>query len=141
MLIPVKSAVTDKIQLFRLLKETLSSNYLANELVLKGGTYSSLLNFLDRFSVELDFDLPNKNSAEKVKQEWHKIFNDPDLIVKDESKNYLHFFLKYPPSTAYARNTLKLEINDQHSKFNEYEKWIYRKLICIVLGIPKYYVR
>lgn len=122
MLAPSRQAVTHKIQLFRLLKEILASNYLANQLVFKGGTYASLLNYLDRFSVDLDFDLPNKNATEKVKHECLKIFTDLDLVIKDESKNYLQFFLKYPSAIDNARNTLKLEINDKPSKFNEYEK-------------------
>ena len=122
MLTPSRSAVTHKIQLFKLLKAILSSNFLANELAFKGGTYASLLNYLDRFSVDLDFDLPNKYSAERVKNDCYKIFTDLDFVVKDESKNYLQFFLKYPSAEKNERDTIKLEINDKPSKFNEYEK-------------------
>lgn len=121
MLTPSKQAVTHKIQLFRLLREILASNFLANELVFKGGTYASLLNYLDRFSVDLDFDLPNNESVSKIKDECYSIFKTLGLDIKDESKNYLQFFLKYPASEK-SRNTLKLEINDTPSKFNTYEK-------------------
>jgi predicted nucleotidyltransferase component of viral defense system len=87
----------------------------------KGGTYASLRGVLDRFSVDLDFDLPNKKSREAIGKECYEIFEKLDLEIKDESKKYLQFFLKYDAPEG-ERNTLKLEINDDVSKYNEYEK-------------------
>jgi predicted nucleotidyltransferase component of viral defense system len=87
----------------------------------KGGTYASLRGVLDRFSVDLDFDLPNKQSRGDIRKECYDIFNDLGLEIKDESKKYLQFFLRYEAPEG-QRNTLKLEINDDVSECNEYEK-------------------
>ncbi|MBD3365771.1 hypothetical protein GF360_00285 [candidate division WWE3 bacterium] len=113
--------IRHKVQLLRLLREILSNEILANELVFKGGTYAALRGFLDRFSVDLDFDLLNQDSSPKVKQELHTIFADLDLAIKDESRNYLQFFLRYD-APENARNTLKIDINDAPSSFNSYER-------------------
>ncbi len=121
MIVPRRQDIKHKIQLFRLLRAILSNDFLANALVFKGGTYASLLNVLDRFSVDLDFDLPDKTATAKVRNELYKVFNDLGLAVKDESKKYLQFFLKYSAPDN-ERNTLELDINDQPSKFNTYQR-------------------
>ncbi|MFA5776124.1 MAG: nucleotidyl transferase AbiEii/AbiGii toxin family protein [Patescibacteria group bacterium] len=111
-----------KVQLLRLLSEILKNNMLANELMFKGGTYAALRGVLNRFSVDLDFDLPNKDAKSKIENRLYDIFKDLGLEIKNQSKNYLQFFLKYPVTLPTERNTLKLEINDVPSQFNKYEK-------------------
>lgn len=111
-----------KVQLLRLLSEILKDNMLASELMFKGGTFASLRNVLNRFSVDLDFDLPNKDVKSKIEIRLHAMFKDLGLELKDQSKNYLQFHLKYPTTPPTGRNTLKLEINDVPSKYNKYEK-------------------
>ena len=61
MIIPKPSDAKHKTQMYRLLREILQNNILANKLVFKGGTYAALRGVLDRFSVDLDFDLPNSS--------------------------------------------------------------------------------
>jgi len=61
-----------------------------------------------------------KEEKEQIRVCLQNIFKMLDLQIKDESKNYLQFFLKY--NSLSDRNTLKLEINDIPSKFNKYEK-------------------
>jgi len=121
MILPKPEDVLHKNQMFRLLREILSNKKLASNLMFKGGTYAALIGVLDRFSIDLDFDLPNKEKKDELRQECHAIFKKLDLDVKDESANYLQFFLKYE-SKPYERNTIKLEINDDPSPFNRYEK-------------------
>ncbi len=120
MIIPRPEDAKHKIQMYRLLREILKINQLANDLVFKGGTCAVLRGVLDRFSVDLDFDLPDNSRKDDIREICHDIFKKLDLVIKDESKNHLQFFLKYD-SDDYARNTLKLEINDQVSKYAEYE--------------------
>jgi len=122
MIIPKPSDAKHKTQMYRLLREILQNNILANKLVFKGGTYAALRGVLDRFSVDLDFDLPNSSNIPELRIICHDIFKNLNLEVKDESKNHLQFFLKYEAS-EFERNTLKLEINDQVSKANKYEKY------------------
>ena len=52
-----------KAQLYRLLIRLLDNQKIASDIFFKGGTCSSMLGFLDRFSVDLDFDL--KKGADK----------------------------------------------------------------------------
>lgn len=118
--VPRRQLIRHKVQLLRLLREILSNEILANELVFKGGTYAALRGFLDRFSVDLDFDMPRKDAAPTVKKELYETFAKLDLEIKDESRNYLQFFLRYK-ALENARNTLKVDINDSPSPFNTYE--------------------
>lgn len=124
MLITSPQNMKHKVQLLRLLSEILKDNILANELMFKGGTYAALRGVLNRFSVDLDFDLPNKDENSKIENRLYGIFKDLGLEIKDQSKNYLQFFLKYRAFATLPteRNTLKLEINDVPSQFNKYEK-------------------
>lgn len=121
MIVPNKDSIKHKNQIYKLLREILKNPLLSQELMFKGGTYASLRGVLDRFSVDLDFDLPKKNNKGDIRKECYKIFKDLNLEIKDESKKYLQFFLKYDAPEG-ARNTLKLEINDDVSEYNEYEK-------------------
>lgn len=113
--------IKHKNQMYRLLQEILQNSILSNNLYFKGGTYAVLRGVLDRFSIDLDFDLPNIDKKDEIRLQCYKIFKKLDLEIKDESKNYLQFFLKYK-SKPNERNTLKLEINDDVNKANTYEK-------------------
>jgi len=121
MIIPTAKDIKHKIQLLRLLREILKNNFLVNNLQFKGGTYAALRGVLDRFSVDLDFDLTDKNKISEIREICYSIFNKLNFQIKDESKNHLQFFLRYEAKEN-ERNTLKLEINDNVSKFNKYEK-------------------
>jgi len=123
MIIPQLRDIKHKNQMYRLLREILQNNILANNLYFKGGTYAALRGSLDRFSVDLDFDLPNSSldKRNKLRRECYKIFEKLDLKIKDESKKHLQFFLRYKAKPK-ERNTLKLEINDDVNKANTYEK-------------------
>lgn len=122
MIIPNPADAKHKTQMFRLLREILQNNTLANKLMFKGGTYAALRGVLDRFSVDLDFDLPDSSNIPELRAICHGIFNNLHLEIKDESKNHLQFFLKYE-ANEFERNTLKLEINDRVSQANKYEKY------------------
>ncbi|MDZ7587230.1 MAG: nucleotidyl transferase AbiEii/AbiGii toxin family protein [Patescibacteria group bacterium] len=121
MIIPKPSDVQHKYYLLRLLRAILADKDLRIRLQFKGGTYASLRGVLDRFSVDLDFDLPEKSEIKKIRSACEGIFHKLGLQIKDESQNYLQFFLRYPAG-EYKRNTLKLEINDSPSIKNMYEK-------------------
>jgi len=121
MLLPRLQDIKHKNQMYRLLRAVLQNNILANNLYFKGGTYAVLRGVLDRFSVDLDFDLPDVSRKDQVRQECYKVFEKLNLEIKDESKKHLQFFLKYK-SKVNERNTLKLEINDDVNKANIYEK-------------------
>ena len=121
MILPKPQDAKHKTQILRLLRAILLDNLLANQLYFKGGTYASLQNTLDRFSIDLDFDLPDKTKKPIIQDKLYQIFKRLNLEIKDQSLNYLQFFLKYS-SPSNQRNTLKLEINDNPSTKNTYQK-------------------
>ncbi len=109
--------------MLRLLSEIASEAELATNIAFKGGSCASMLGLLDRFSVDLDFDLLNSSSKlkESLRKNLHRIFEDIDLSLDQESKTQLQFFLKYKSKPS-ERNTLKVEILDNEVKANDYQK-------------------
>lgn len=108
-MIPVRPQdVMHKAWLLRLLTAIADNPRLSTNLYFKGGTCASMLGFLDRFSVDLDFDLKSGSDNSMLRQEFHRAFDDLELHIDDESKKALEFFLKYP-SRPGDRNTIKLD--------------------------------
>lgn len=95
-------------QLYRLLMAIADDVLLAKSLVFKGGTCAALMKKLDRFSVDLDFDIKKEASVKEVTRQLEKIFSELGLEVKDKSKDAVQYRLKYD-SPSGARNTLKLD--------------------------------
>ncbi|MBI4648291.1 MAG: nucleotidyl transferase AbiEii/AbiGii toxin family protein [Bacteroidia bacterium] len=109
-----------KAQLYRLLILISDNHLLSGNISFKGGTCAKLLGYLDRLSVDLDFDLTGNTEKKVLRKELYGIFKKLGLKIKDESSHALQFFLKYeaPPQ---KRNTLKLEILDKKFIHNKYE--------------------
>ena len=59
--------VTHKIQLLRLLTAIIDDPVLSSSLFFKGGTCAAMSGFLNRFSVDLDFDLSGETSEKVVR--------------------------------------------------------------------------
>ncbi len=114
-----KEKVRHEIQMQRLLSEILDDKYLSIHVFFKGGTCARMLGLLDRFSVDLDFDLKKGADKDLCREKLYGIFNDLGLEIKDESKRALQFFLKYADSGS--RNTIKLEILDKIYESNRYK--------------------
>lgn len=110
-----------KAWIYRVLITIIDNNNLHN-LYFKGGTCAAMAGFLDRFSVDLDFDyVGDKKNLIKVRHELEKIFKNLGLEIKDSSKKVPQFFLKYPSKESSARNTLKIDITFPSPKSNIYE--------------------
>ncbi len=93
-----------------------------HDLYFKGGTCAALAGFLDRFSVDLDFDyVGDREGLIKVRHELEKLFKNLGLEIKDTSAKVPQFFLKYPTKDISDRNTLKIDINFPPPKANIYE--------------------
>ena len=105
--------------LHRLLTEILDDKYLSLNVFFKGGTCARMLGFLDRFSVDLDFDLGKQAEKDKCRKLLYNIFNELGFKIKDESNKALQFFLRYEAAKG-ERNTIKLEILDKVLDSNEY---------------------
>ena len=108
-IIPNKKAALHKEWLYRVLEAIADEPTLASVLYFKGGTCAAMLDWLDRFSVDLDFDYAGaKEDIPKIRAAMEKIFSDLGLVVKDQSKNGIQYLLKYENSPEF-RNTLKVE--------------------------------
>lgn len=121
MILPNSKDAVHKAWLYRLLAEIYDNPALANALYFKGGTCAAMLGYLDRFSVDLDFDFVGDiKSAKETQKNLEKVFLNLGLEIKDQSRNVPQYFLRYP-SKAGERNTIKLDVTFPPPKANEYE--------------------
>jgi len=121
MILPNPKNAKHKAWLYRLLSAIYDDSFLAGALYFKGGTCAAMRGFLDRFSVDLDFDYvkPPKD-LEKTQKRLETIFKNLGLGIKDKSQKVPQYFLKYP-AKANERNTLKVDVAMPPQKFNQYE--------------------
>jgi len=108
-----------KAYLLRTLTEIVDNPILSNSLYFKGGTCASMMGILDRFSVDLDFDLKVGVDEKELRFEFHKVFDKLGFNLNQESQKALEFFLKYPNSPN-NRNTLKIDALNFTVKSNQY---------------------
>lgn len=120
MILPNKNDAIHKAWLYRILEEISDDTDLHKVLYFKGGTCASMLGWLDRFSVDLDFDYVGEDKEiEQTRELLRKIFKRLGLEIKDESKKGIQFFLKYK-NVAGHRNTLKIEATFPIFKTSKY---------------------
>lgn len=115
-----------KFQLLRLLTEIVDNPILSQSIYFKGGTCATMLGYLDRFSVDLDFDLKEGSDISKLRTEFYLIFKKLDLTIENSSDKTLFFDLKYKShansrNTMNNRNTIKLSVYEDIIKANNYE--------------------
>ncbi len=121
MQLPQPTDALHKAWLYRVLSSLYEDAEIASALAFKGGTCASMLGWVDRFSVDLDFDfLGEGKDLKKMERRMKKIFSDLGLIVKDQSVKIPQFFLKYP-APANERSSLKLDMTFPVIKANKYE--------------------
>lgn len=133
MILPKSSDAIHRAWLFRLLSALANNQFLVESLPFKGGTCAAMRGIVERFSVDLDFDVLNEKLMDKINSELIKIFNDLGLEIKDSSTKVPQFFLKYPNREG-ERNTLKFDATFPPPKANKYEPFrfveIDRILFC-----------
>ena len=112
--------ILHKSYLNRLLIEIIDQPVLSQNLAFKGGSCASMLGFLDRFSVDLDFDTLNRADEAILRDKFHQVFDDLDLKIAGELDKVLFFQLKYPNDLG-KRNTLKVSANSLPVKANQYQ--------------------
>ncbi len=106
--------------LLRLLSAIADDRVLREHLRFKGGTCAALRGFLDRFSVDLDFDLLSKKAISVVRSSLERIFADLALTIKDQSTVVPQYFVRYE-SPKGQRNTIAIDITVPPSTANVYE--------------------
>lgn len=107
-------------QLNKLLMKIADNSTLSQSLYFKGGTCATMSGFLDRLSVDLDFDIKPGVDKIKLQQEFYAIFKKLKFTIKSESSRVLQFFLRYP-APPNMRNTLEVDALGEVYKSNVYE--------------------
>lgn len=120
MLIPNAHDAVHRAQMLRLLSAIADDRTLMSMLFFKGGTCAAMRDLLDRFSVDLDFDLRSKEDIPVARKHLEKIFSELDLTIKDQSKVIPQYFLRYDAGGG-SRNTIALDITVPPPKANEHE--------------------
>jgi len=109
-----------KSYLNRLLMEIVDRTVLAQNLAFKGGTCAAMLGYLDRFSIDLDFDLLNSAAEKELRDELKEVFEGLGLTLVRELTNGLFFQLRYLNDPG-KRNTLKISASGVQVKANLYK--------------------
>lgn len=120
MILPKQSDAIHKSWLYKVLIEIADNNFLASQLRFKGGTAASMLGYIERFSVGLDFDLVDSSNLAKTRVNLEKVFKKLHLRIDDQSRMAPQYFLKYE-NLPLERNTVKLDVNFPSPKSNDYE--------------------
>lgn len=120
MLLPNTHDTVHRAWLLRLLSAIADDRVLMETLRFKGGTCAAMRNLLDRFSIDLDFDLLSESGVATTRKRLEKIFSQLELTIKDASKVVPQYFLRYAAGEG-ARNTIALDITVPPPKSNEYE--------------------
>lgn len=120
MLIPHARDAVHRSWMLRLLSRIADDRTLVSMLYFKGGTCAAMRDLLNRFSVDLDFDLRSKEDIPLARKHLEKIFTSLDLTIKDHSKVVPQYFLGYEAETG-SRNTIALDISVPPTKANIYE--------------------
>jgi len=123
MILPKASDALHKAVMYRLLMHILDTPKLAQTLFFKGGTCAAMLGWLDRYSIDLDFDLKGNSNVKAVRKLLLVIFRKLDLKIKEQSATELFFVLKYEAFQK-ARNTLKLSLISEVVKSNQYQSYL-----------------
>jgi len=106
-----------KIQLYRLLTAILDEPVLAHNICFKGGTCALMRGLLDRFSVDLDFDLKIGVDKTLIRKKCTELFPKIKLTINKQHETALMFILHYNTKDP-VRNTLKLSIIDNPPRTN-----------------------
>ncbi len=109
--------------MLKILKEISADSLLANNLGFKGGTACYFLYALDRFSVDLDFDLISRDKEKLVKKKLLELLGKHGK-VKTKTSIKLKYSIEY--------QALKIDLSNKYenNKLNTYE------IKDIVSGVP-----
>jgi len=123
MILPNKKDAIHKAWLYRLLSAIYDNKTLDQHFYFKGGTCAAMLGWLDRFSIDLDFDCKAKGKDMlRLRKELELVFKNLGLEIKDKSKNTAQYFLRYPAQEN-ERNTIKIDVTSPPPKSNQYHQF------------------
>lgn len=105
--------------LVRILKDIYEESSLGSILGFKGGTAAYLFYHLNRFSVDLDFDILDPNQEEDIFLKVQEILKKYGEIKQADSKRFSFLFILSYYNKAKGSQNIKVEINKRNfgSKF------------------------
>jgi uncharacterized protein YifN (PemK superfamily) len=112
--------IIHKSYLHRLLMEIVDQPLMSQTLAFKGGSCAAMLGYLDRFSVDLDFDVMKGTDETELRKIFHQVFDRLGLSVKLEFDKVLFFQLHYPSSPG-KRSALKVSASNIKIEANQYK--------------------
>ncbi len=112
--------IIHKSNLNRLLIEIIDQPVLSQNLAFKGGTCAAMLGYLDRFSIDLDFDVTKSVDETVLRQKFHEVFDYLSFAVAEEMDNALMFRLRYRNEPG-KRNNLKVSASSLPVQANQYK--------------------
>ena len=89
MILPSPKDALHRGQMYRVLTAIADSSFLSRSLIFKGGTCAAMQGCLDRFSVDLDFDLAPGISKDEVKKIWGVSLSG--WVLRLKAKVYIRF--------------------------------------------------
>lgn len=117
MMLPRPADAIHKTYLYRLLMGIIDDRLLSRSLYLKGGTCAALAGWLDRFSLDLDFDLSPKADKAAIRKSLRVLYTSLGFSMKEE--HGLFFILQYP-AQAGGRNSIKVSVMTDVVHTNQY---------------------
>ena len=120
---------THKNILIKILKDIYTDSSLGPLLGFKGGTAVYLFYSLNRFSVDLDFDLLNENKEQEVFEKVEKIAKEYGMVKDKINKSHTLFILL---SYSEEAQNIKIEIN-KRSFGSQYEVKNYLGISMLVM--------
>jgi predicted nucleotidyltransferase component of viral defense system len=112
--------IIHKSYLHRLLMEIVDQPLMAQRLAFKGGSCAAMLGYLDRFSVDLDFDVLEGADETELRKIFRQVFEQLGFSVTLEFDKVLFFQLRYPSSPG-KRNTLRVGASNIRVASNQYK--------------------
>lgn len=131
-ILPKPKDVLHKAWLYRVLAGIYDNAALAQMLYFKGGTCAAMLGYLDRFSVDLDFDFVGKRAdVPPTRARLGQVFRDLGLTIRDQSKAAPQYLLKYEAPEG-ERNTMKIDVAVPPPQANKYEAKRFQEIDRII---------
>jgi len=122
MILPDAKDAIHKAWLYRILSMFSDNRIISRSLYFKGDTCAAMRGFLDRFSVDLDFDYSDSaRDISVIAAEMEVIFEKAGLLIKDKSDAVPQYFLKYDTPGRNNRNTIKIDVTMPPPVSNKYE--------------------
>lgn len=119
--------------MYKILTEIADDPILSRALIFKGGTCAVLLGWLERFSVDLDFDLAKDGSRTNIRHTLESVFSDLSFPITHKHPTVIMYRVKYSDIPT-VRKTVKVSVHDGESFIGEvkplYLSDIDRTLVC-----------